>query len=313
MSGPERYRNAGLFVALAAMWGSAFVGIKAGLSFFPPVLFAALRWDIAAVLLLAYASRSAGRVRPVGRAEWVDVAVSGALVIGGFQALLFLGEQHTTSAVAAVLVSTSPILVTAFSRLLLPEERLSALGAVGLAVGFVGVGLITRPDAVAVADHRPVGELLVLASAASFALGSVVVRAVEADVSLPLERREALATAVAAVGLHAASLGLGEPIGAVEWTPVGVGALCYLGVVPSAVGYLVYFDLLGRLGPIDVTLVSYANPVVAAALGWALLGERVHPLTVVGFVTVFVGFALLKRDELAGRLETWAARGLGPT
>lgn len=286
------------------MWGSAFVGIKAGLAYFPPVLFAAVRWDIAAVLMFCYAVVSAERLRPVGRAEWIDVAISGAFVIGAFQALLFLGEQHTTSAVAAILVSTSPILVTGFSRLLLPDERLSTLGVLGLVVGFVGVGVITRPDVTALFTGDLTGELLIVGSALCFAFGSVAVRSVSGSVTLPLESREAWAMGIGAVLMHAASVGLGETFAAVEWTPAGGAALVYLGVVPSAVGYLVYFDLLDRLGPIDVNLVSYVNPVFAALLGWLLLGERLEPLTVIGFVTVFAGFVMLKQTELSARVAS---------
>ena len=90
-----RFRNAILFAALAVAWGSAFTAIKAGLEFFPPVLFAA------------------------------------------YHAFLFTGEQGTTSAAAAIVVSLSPVLTTGFARAFLPDERLTAVGIAGLLVGFV--------------------------------------------------------------------------------------------------------------------------------------------------------------------------------
>lgn len=309
VTGTARYRNLALFVALAAMWGSSFVGIKAGLAYFPAVLFAAFRYDIAAVLLFAYAIGTTDRVWPRGMAEWIDVAVSGALIIGAFQALLFLGEQFTTSAVAAILVSTSPILVTGFSRLLLPDERLSLLGLVGLAVGFVGVGIVTRPDPAALLAGDVIGELLIVASAACFAFGSVLTQVVEDDVSLGVESREAWAMGIGAVLMHAASSGLGESVGAIQWTTSGLTALVYLAVIPSAVGYLVYFDLLDRVGPIDVNLVSSVNPVFAALIGWVVLGERLSVVTIIGFLIVFTGFALLKHEELTARVRRAVAPG----
>lgn len=298
-----RYRNAGLFIALAAMWGSAFVGIKAGLAYFPPVLYAAFRYDIAAVLLVGYAWGATDRIWPRTRAEWVDVIAGGTLIIGAFQALLFLGEQYTTSAVAAILVSTSPVLVTVFSRVLLPDERLTTLGWLGLGICFVGVGIITRPDPDAVLAGELIGEILIVASAAAFALGSVFTRIVKHGVSLAVESREAWAMALGAVLIHAASRGFGESLDAVRWTSEGIGALLYLAVVPSALGYLVYFDLLDRLGPIDVNLVSYVNPIFAAFIGWVLLGERLAGITVVGFVVVFAGFVLVKRAEFTAWIE----------
>lgn len=292
-----RYRNTGLFIALAAMWGSAFVGIKAGLAYFPPVLYAAFRYDIAAVLLVGYAWVATDRLWPRNRAEWFNVIAGGTLIIGAFQALLFLGEQYTTSAVAAILVSTSPVLVTAFSRMLLPDERLAPLGWLGLGVCFIGVGIITRPDPNTLLGGELIGEFLIVASASAFALGTVFTRMVKHDVSLSVESREAWTMALGAVLIHAASLGIGDSLDAIRWTAEGLGALLYLALVPSALGYLVYFDLLDRLGPIDVNLVSYVNPVFAALIGWVLIGERLTTISVVGFVVVFTGFVLMKRTE----------------
>lgn len=285
------------------MWGSSFVGIKAGLAYFPAVLFAAFRYDLAAVLLFVYAIATTDRIRPRGVAEWIDVAVSGALIIGAFQALLFLGEQFTTSAAAAILVSTSPILVSGFSHLLLPTERLSLFGLSGLVVGFVGVAVITRPDPSTLLAGSFLGELLIVAAAVCFAFGSVLTRVVEADVSLGVESREAWAMSIGAVLMHIASAGLGESFAAIQWTASGLTALVYLAVIPSAVGYLVYFDLLDRLGPIDVNLVSHANPVFAALIGWLVLGERPSIVMVAGFGVVFCGFSVMKYEELTVRLR----------
>ena len=68
-------RNAVLFVALAAVWGSAFVAIKAGLAYIPPVLFAALRYDVAGVLMLAYAAVSVEQWRPRTAGQWHQVLI----------------------------------------------------------------------------------------------------------------------------------------------------------------------------------------------------------------------------------------------
>jgi hypothetical protein len=72
--------------------------------------------------------------------------------------------------------------------------------------------------------------------------------------------------------------------------------------VASAIGFLVYFDLLERLGPIEINLVSYVAPVFAALTGWAFLGELPTVYTVVGFVVIFAGFLLLKRESLRREL-----------
>lgn len=295
-----RYRNLALFLVLAVVWGSAFTAIKAGLAFFPPVLFAALRYDAAGALMLAYAWVITDRPVPRGRDEWGLVAVGAVFMIAGYHALLFVGEQRTTSAAAAVIVSLSPVLTTGFARLLLPRERLTALGLGGLLLGLLGVGVLAEPDPANLLDADTVGELFILGAAASFALGSVLARRSGAD--LPLETLEAWAMLGGAVVMHGVSLGLAESPDAIRWTVDGVLALGYLVVASSAFGYLLYFDLLERLGPIEINLVSYAAPVAAALTGLLLLGERPSYLTGVGFVLILSGFVVLKRDVIRAEL-----------
>jgi drug/metabolite transporter (DMT)-like permease len=299
-----RFRNALLFLALATAWGSAFTAIKAGLDFFPPVLFAAFRYDLAGLLVLAYAAYATDRWRPRERAEWLSVAVGGALLIAAYHAFLFVGEQGTTSGAAAVVVSLSPVLTTGFARGLLPDERLTALGLLGLGLGFAGVAVLSAPAPGDLLNARTVSLGLVLLAAASFALGSVLTRRI--DAGLPVETMEAWSMVLGAALMHAASLGVGESVGAVRWTGEAVLALGYLVVVASALGFLVYFDLLERLGPIEINLVSYAAPAVAVLTGLVFLGERPTVHTAAGFALILLGFALIKRRELReelGRLD----------
>jgi drug/metabolite transporter (DMT)-like permease len=297
-----RFRNAVLFAVLAAVWGSAFTAIKAGLEYFPPVLFAAFRYDLAGVLMLGYAAYATERWRPRGREEWLVVAVGGTFLIAAYHAFLFVGEQGTTSAAAAVVVSLSPILTTGFARLLLPEERLTVLGLVGLAVGFVGVIVLSDPDPNNLTDTRTVSLFLVFLAALSFAFGSVLTRRFDDD--LPIETMEAWSMVLGAALMHVASAAVSESVGDVAWTGEGLLALGYLSLVASAVGFLIYFDLLERLGPIEINLVSYAAPIAAAVTGLAVLGERPTLSTAAGFALICVGFVFIKRrairEELAG-------------
>jgi drug/metabolite transporter (DMT)-like permease len=141
---------------------------------------------------------------------------------------------------------------------------------------------------------------LVFLAAASFALGSVLTRRIDTD--LPIETMEAWSMVAGAVLMHGVSLGVGESAAAVRWTGEAVLALGYLVVVASALGFLVYFDLLERLGPIEINLVSYAAPVVAAATSLVFLDETPTVETAVGFGLILTGFVLLKREALREEL-----------
>jgi drug/metabolite transporter (DMT)-like permease len=227
-------------------------------------------------------------------------------MIAAYHAFLFVGEQGTTSAAAAIVVSLSPVLTTGFARAFLPDERLTAVGIVGLLVGFVGVVTLTSPDPNNLLNTRTVSLFLVFLAAASFALGSVLTRRVDGD--LPLETMEAWSMLVGAAVMHAVSLGLAESVGDVQWTGEAVLALGYLVVVASALGFLIYFDLLDRLGPIEINLVSYAAPVVAALTGLVLLGETPTVYTVAGFALILVGFVLLKREAIRDEVVRFRVR-----
>ncbi|WP_226480296.1 DMT family transporter [Natrinema amylolyticum] len=304
----SRYRNLALFLTLATLWGSAFVAISAGLSYIPPVLFAALRYDIAGLLMLGYAVYAVDNWLPRGRAEWTQVAVGAVLLIAAYHAFLFIGQQNTTAAAAAILVSLSPVLSTGFARLLVPSDALSVVGVVGVVVGLLGVGVIVRPDPANLLATDAVAKGLVFCAATAFALGSVLTRRL--DASLPIETMEAWSMLGGAVVMHLVSLAIGEPFEPAAWThPEAIGALAYLSLGASAVGFLIYFDLLERLGAVEINMVSYVAPIVTAVVGWLYLGEVVDTATLAGFGLIAVGFLLVKRRAIRREVGHVRSRG----
>ncbi|MGM0590207.1 MAG: DMT family transporter [Halobacteriota archaeon] len=298
-----RYRNLLLFTFLAAVWGSSFMAINAGLADFPPVLFAAARYDIAAVAMLAYAWYVVDDPIPRGWGEWGLVVIGSVLLIGGYNALVFVGQSDptVTSAAAAVIISLSPVLTTGFARLLLPDERLTLLGVAGLLFGLVGVVVLAQPDPDNLLAGGFVARILLLGAAGCFALGSVLTRRSEVD--MPMESMEAWSMVGGALLLHVVSLGVGESISDVRWTPEGIASLLFLAIVAGALGYLIYLDLIERLGAIEINLVTYVAPVFAALAGWIALKEAVELATVTGFLLIFIGFLLIKRKAIRAELR----------
>lgn len=291
-------RDGGLFVVLSFLWGTAFVAISAGLSSLPPVLFASIRYDIAGVIMIIYAAAVSRSWWPRSRADWTTVAIGSVFVIALYNAFLFIGQQEVPSGVAAILIASNPILATVFSRLLLTDERLTALGTIGLTAGFVGVALVVAPAPSNLSDANLIASGFVLLAAACVALGSVLIQRVDSDISS--EGTVAWSCLFGAIILHGLSAGLPtESVSDVEITPVAVVAVVYLAILASAVGYFIYFELLDRLGAIEINLVSYAAPLFATGLGWLLLEETITPQTVLGFVLICAGFVLIKRDALA--------------
>lgn len=293
-----RYRNALLFVTLACLFGVSFVAIKTGLAELPPLLFAAFRFDVAAPPLLAYAAWRYDEWVPRTRADLLAVVVGAVALIALNNGFLFLGQRTTTPAAASVMYGLNPILAPVVAVVVL-NQRLDARGVIGVLLGLVGVLIIVQPSPASLMAGSTVGQLFVLAAAASVAVGSVLLRRVANPLaSVPTT---AWAMAVGAGVLHLASLATGEPVVTTATAPV-MGAVLVVGVVSTAFAYPIYFGLIRTIGPVRANLVAYLVPVVAAVTGWLLLGEPVTLATGLGFLVVLAGVALLERDVIVAEL-----------
>ncbi|WP_459190938.1 DMT family transporter [Halosimplex sp. J119] len=307
------------FLATSVFFGGTFVAAKAGLDHFPPLLFVALRFDVAAVALIAFVAvtRRREELIPRTRGDVGGIVATGLFAIGLTNALLFVGQQYVTSGVASIIASLNPILTPVFAAFLLADERLSSRGALGMALGLLGVGLVANPDPAALLSGGVFGEAVMLASAVCGALGSVLIRRADADLSSTV--RTAWGLPLAALVTHGLSLGAGESVAAVSWNAEALLALGYVAFFAGALAYIAYFGLIDDVGPIRANLAFYVVPVVATLGGWALLGETISPLAVAGFLVVFAGFAIIGsasidgpwfRGTLPGRLA--ASDGLLP-
>lgn len=235
-----KYRKLITFVGLAMTWGSGFVAIKVRLAYYPPVLYAALRNGLAAVIF-GCALLTADRLRPRGWREWVTTVVSGVLVVGASQGFLFLGQQTTTSGVAAVLTGLIPVLTAGFARIVPAGNGIDRREFIGLVVGVAGTVIVAGAPS-SVGSGGLAGRLFVFLGASCFALGSVVTQ--RRTGSVPLETHQAWALGIGSVLIYGVSTLLGESAASIRWTHEAIGALLYLIVVPSAVGFFLYFKLL---------------------------------------------------------------------
>jgi drug/metabolite transporter (DMT)-like permease len=197
---------------------------------------------------------------------------------------------------ASMMYGLNPVLAPIFAWWLL-GDRLSGVGVLGIVVALAGVVVILQPSPATLTSAGTVGQGLVLGAAAAVAIGSVLLKRVTPEMgSLPLT---AWAAVLGAAVLHGASLLAGEsPTAAVGVSRSTVASLLVVGIPSTAVAYAIRFELIDRIGPVRTNLVAYVVPIVAAVVGWALLGAGVSPVTVAGFVVVITGFTLVERDAV---------------
>jgi len=165
-------RDAVLFVLLSVAWGSGFVAVKIGQKFFPPVLYAALCFDVTALGLFAYVLADRDQWRPRTRWNWLAVAAVSLFTVTIYDAFFFVGQRGAPSAVGAIILSFIPLITAVFTRALVPDRRFTPVEVIGLFVGLCGVAVVVRPTPAAIATGD-LSRLLILVAAASNALGAV--------------------------------------------------------------------------------------------------------------------------------------------
>jgi probable blue pigment (indigoidine) exporter len=282
-------RGLGLLVVLGLIWGSAYPVIRYGIVLgATPILFAASRYALSALAIAALAATTR-LPRPSARALGLS-ALLGLPIVGVYGLLLYIGEQSTSGGLSSILIGATPLLTVLFALPVLPGESLKRSAYAGLAVGFLGIVILVAPPPGVVLASSVWGPVAVLGAAASFAVGSVLLRArrPEGETLWGLSVQFTIAT-----GFLFATLPFLEPHSAL---PLGVGVLASLGylvLLPSLAGYALYVYLHHHVGPSRANVVAYVNPVAALSVGTILFHEPFQWWELVGFGLVVVGLTLI--------------------
>ena len=300
-----RVRPVVAFLTLSVVWGSAFAAVRVGTTFFPPVFYAALCFGVAGSVLLVGVRARYARWLPTNVAARRAVGVIAVLMVVAYEALFFVGQRSTPSAVGAIVLSAVPVVTAVLATFLLDERRFGPLDAVGVGLGTVGVLLVVGPSVGAVVGGDAIPRLLILGAACATALGSVLVERLAPRDPFPVLL--AWGMVLGTPGLAAVSYALGEAP-SLDPSLDGLLAVLYLGLVVNVGGYLLYFSLLLEVGAFETNLINYVLPLTAAAWGAIVFGEPVEPWAVAGFLVIALGFGLLERGEVRRLWRAWTGR-----
>jgi drug/metabolite transporter (DMT)-like permease len=266
----ERLRIIAAFAAIYLFWGATFLAIRYTVAEVPPLLTIAIRCGGGALILYAWLAARGGLERATA-AQWRVAAIAGVLLFIGCHGVLAWAEQRVSSGQAALLLTSTPLALVLLNAL--RERRLPpARDLLALALGTLGIALLTR------GGSGSAGTLLdrvaLVACGISWAVGSLVAR----HGARPRSAVQSTAMQLAAGGVAVllASLAAGELSG---WNPVQVspralGALAFLVVCGTTLGFAAYTWLLRVTTPAAVGTCGFVNPVVTLALAW-LTGDEV--------------------------------------
>jgi drug/metabolite transporter (DMT)-like permease len=271
------------------IWGTTWAAIRICLRGFPPLAGVALRFTIAGAALLAIAPFFGVRLGG-GWRTWRVWILNTLLTFCISYSVLYWAEQWVPSGLASVLFATFPLFVAILAHFVLPGERLTVLGLLGVLIGFAGVAVIFSEDFDKLLGPKVAfASVVVLLSPICSAFGSVGVKKWGAGI-------HPLSTAAVPMVLT------GLLVAPVAWVQGGVQdihpatgpvlALFYLALVGSAVPFTLYFTLLKRLKATQLSLINYAVPVVAVIVGAVFLKEPVTVRVVLGAALVILGVAV---------------------
>ena len=297
----------GLLLTLVALWGSSFMLVRVSLDAFTPVAVTAGRLLIGAGVLGLVLALTRWRL-PVSTRAWIFFL---AMAVVGNALPFFLiawGQQDIPSGLTGILMAVMPLVVLLLAHFLVAGERLTRRRLLGFVLGFIGVLVLTGPEARAAllgGEAAFVSQLAVLGAAVCYGVAAIIARRGPA-LNPVVTAAAVLSIAGILVGAWLLSVGLRAGAAAAVHEPLALApgmALLALGALSTGLATVVYFSLVARAGPTFLSLINYLIPVWAVLLGALALGERLPGRAFAALALILVG-VVIARWQRAGTRAT---------
>ncbi|MBK8048399.1 MAG: DMT family transporter [Anaerolineales bacterium] len=282
-------------LAMVFIWGINAVVVKATYAQIPPMAFMAIRFIVAAALLLlvAYLFERSLAVR---RADWRMMIAVGLVGTSFYQPLFLTGLAMTTASNTALIIATSPAFVALINRAL-GRETLARRGWFGILLAFLGIFLIIQGGGgLELTSTMLTGDLLILAGSFLWALYAVMAAPLMTRYS-PL-RVTALTTTIGAIPLILIGLPAVAALNFGNVQPSGWAGLLYSAIFAIVIAFIIWNNGVKRIGGARTAFYSNLIPVVGAISAAIILGEVITPLKVAGAAIIFLGLYLARTSKL---------------
>jgi drug/metabolite transporter (DMT)-like permease len=295
-------RDHPLFPAYAALtavcffWGTTYLAIRVALESIPPLALMAMRFCLSGSVMLI-AARAMGLQLPRGR-ELAWSAIHGVMILGAGNGALTFAELLIPSSLAALFIAASPFWMVGPESVMPGGERLKAMTVAGMLLGLGGAAILVAPG-LGQGSNVWKGFLILQLGSMSWGFGSILSRR-------HVTRAHPVVSGAVqqlAAGLVFVVPALVVPHKPIVWDGRGIGALLWLVVFGSIVGYSAYVYALDRLPVALVSIYTYVNPVVAAWLGWVFYREPFGRREALAMAVIFIGVAVVKRYNAGPRKD----------
>lgn len=291
-----------VWLILALIWGTTWIFIKIGLDDLPPIAFAAARF-LLGVIILYFVIRIQKIPLPKTAKEWRLIALTGVLQFSVNYSMVFWSEQHITSGLAAVLQSMITVFGLLLAWIFLPNERITRLKIVAVAIGVVGVGVIFY-------DQLQVQSFMAFLGCAAVVVGSYA--AAQASILIKSKggaiHPASLVFCQMLCGLPAvivySLVAEGNPIN-FNWSWKAIGCVLYLTIAGTIAAFWLYYWLLDKIESTKAMMISLVTPLLAVVIGWLVLGEKLPPQTGFGGLLIIasIGLIVFRRKSLKPQIN----------
>lgn len=292
LSDREEIKVVAAYIVVCIVWGSTYLGIRIGVSDFPPELFSGIRNLVAGSIILMYA-RVKGLEFPKSRTDIRRLATVGFMLLCGSMGLISWAEQWVHSGVVSLMVASSPLMMALIETIVFKENTLGIKGWGGLLIGFGGVGFLVM-SASGTGSIDIFGSILVILAAFFWSSGSVYSKRFKAAGSVVTHI--GIQMLAGGVGLTTAGLLLGEA-SRVRFTVKSMAAMAYLIIFGSILAYSCYIYVLGKWPSSRAGTYAYVNPLVAVTLGFLVLGEPITYHTIISMVVILGGVLMVQVSQ----------------
>jgi drug/metabolite transporter (DMT)-like permease len=303
---PNRALAYAAFTTVCLVWGTTYLAIRIAVETVPPLLLTGIRYTAAGLIMLA-AARLRREPLPRDLRTLANLALIGTLMVGVGNLAVVIAEQWVPSGMAALLVATAPFWATLVERLHTHGERIDKRSAIGMIVGFTGVGLLVTPSGSAghLAPHFLLGAIIMQLGSIGWQWGTA--RAKYTIRGVPFVTSIALQMLFGGIIVDTVGLAIGEGSRFVVNLRTGT-ALVYLALFGSVLAYSAYIYAIGHMPTAQMSLYAHVNPLVAVFLGWLILNERLTLVSIAAMFVILAGVAIVQtaalRNRAAARAES---------
>src|ERR1700730_2293110 len=294
MAGQRKILIIAAFAALYLIWGSTYLGILFAIQSIPPFLMAGSRFLIAGLIMFAIA-RTQGPLRSTS-AEWRTSLIVGACLLLGGNGGVTLSEKFIESGLASLIVATVPIYITLLGWLFGMTPRPAPIVWLGLAGGFLGVGILLGPAlrfSSGSGIHPAIGMSILLVGSFLWSAGSLYSRTAQHSASPFFAAAQQMFFGGVLLMLTGVFLGEPKQFHSANITALSLGSFVYLVLIGAIIGYTAYFWLLRHCDPAKVATYAYVNPIVAVLLGALFAHEVVTLRTLLAGILIIGSVALI--------------------